>query len=106
MKILYVGNTSDRNVRAYGLNRKGEATNERVIISDLPGGPDGIRTDAKGNLYSRRERSPCACPFPDRFSTESTARLHTVISVCCIFRSANRSRVQSTENLAHLLPHA
>ncbi len=50
-KILYVGNTNDRNVRAYDLNRKGEATNERVVISDLPGGPDGIRTDAKGNLY-------------------------------------------------------
>jgi gluconolactonase len=50
-KILYVGNTNDRNVRAYDLNRKGEATKERVVISDLPGGPDGIRTDAKGNLY-------------------------------------------------------
>ena len=22
-----------------------------MIIADLPGGPDGIRTDAKGNLY-------------------------------------------------------
>ena len=50
-RILYVGNTNDRNVRAYDLNRRGEATNERVVISDLPGGPDGIRTDSKGNLY-------------------------------------------------------
>lgn len=50
-KILYVGNTNERNVRAYDLNRKGQASNERVVISDLPGGPDGIRTDAKGNLY-------------------------------------------------------
>jgi gluconolactonase len=50
-RILYVGNTNDRNVRAYDLNRRGEASNERVVISDLPGGPDGIRTDAKGNLY-------------------------------------------------------
>jgi gluconolactonase len=50
-KILYVGNTNDRNVRAYDLNRNGQASNERVVISDLPGGPDGIRTDAKGNLY-------------------------------------------------------
>ena len=22
-----------------------------MVIADLPGGPDGIRTDAKGNLY-------------------------------------------------------
>jgi len=50
-KILYVGNTNDRNVRAYDLDRNGKASNERVVIADLPGGPDGIRTDAKGNLY-------------------------------------------------------
>ena len=50
-RTLYVGNTNDRNVRAYDLSRDGQASNERVVISDLPGGPDGIRTDAKGNLY-------------------------------------------------------
>ena len=33
------------------LNRNGQASNERVIIADLLGGPDGIRTDATGNLY-------------------------------------------------------
>ena len=48
-KILYVGN--ERKILAYDLNRNGQASNERVIIADLPGGPDGIRTDAKGNLY-------------------------------------------------------
>ena len=48
-KILYVGN--ERTILAYDLNRNGQASNERVIIADLPGGPDGIRTDAKGNLY-------------------------------------------------------
>ena len=48
-QILYVGN--ERKILAYDLNRNGQASNERVIIADLPGGPDGIRTDAKGNLY-------------------------------------------------------
>ena len=48
-KILYVGN--ERRILAWDLNRNGQASNERVIIADLPGGPDGIRTDAKGNLY-------------------------------------------------------
>ena len=48
-KILYVGN--ERKILAYDLNRNGQASNERVIIADLPSGPDGIRTDAKGNLY-------------------------------------------------------
>jgi len=50
-KILYVANTDERNIRAYDLDRKGHATNERVLIADLPGGPDGIKTDVKGNLY-------------------------------------------------------
>ena len=50
-RILYVANTDERNIRAYDLDRYGRASNERVVIADLPGGPDGIRTDAKGNLY-------------------------------------------------------
>src|SRR4029453_12211148 len=49
-KILYVG--SEGKILAYDLNRNGQASNERVIIASLPGGPaDCIRTDAKGNLY-------------------------------------------------------
>jgi len=50
-KILYVGNSNERNIRAYDLNRNGQASNERIVIANLPGGPDGIRTDANGNLY-------------------------------------------------------
>ena len=50
-KILYVANTDERNIRAYDLDRNGQASHERVAIADLPAGPDGIRTDAKGNLY-------------------------------------------------------
>jgi gluconolactonase len=50
-KILYVANTDERNIRAYDLDRGGHASRERIVIADLPGGPDGIRTDVKGNLY-------------------------------------------------------
>jgi gluconolactonase len=50
-KILYVANTDERNIRAYDLDKKGNASNERVLIADLPGGPDGLKTDVKGNLY-------------------------------------------------------
>ena len=50
-RILYVANTDERNIRAYDLDRDGKASGERVVIADLPAGPDGIRTDAKGNLY-------------------------------------------------------
>ena len=50
-KILYVAMTDDRKIIAYDVDRKGQASHERAVIADLPGGPDGIRTDAKGNLF-------------------------------------------------------
>jgi gluconolactonase len=50
-RTLYVANTDEKNIRAYDLDGQGRASRERIVISGLPGGPDGIRTDAKGNLY-------------------------------------------------------
>ena len=49
--VLYVANTDERNVRAYDLDRDGRASHERVVIQNLAGGPDGMRVDAKGNIY-------------------------------------------------------
>jgi gluconolactonase len=50
-RILYVINSDERNVRAYDLDKNGEASNERVLISGIAGVPGGIRVDEKGNLY-------------------------------------------------------
>jgi gluconolactonase len=50
-KILYVANSDERNIRAYDLDKKGNASNERFVVPKLPGGPDGIRVDAKGNIF-------------------------------------------------------
>ncbi len=50
-RILYVGNSDDRNVRAYDVDRNGAVSNERVLIAKIEGVPDGIRVDEKGNLY-------------------------------------------------------
>jgi gluconolactonase len=33
------------------LDSKGAASNQRVVISDVPGTPDGLRVAANGNLY-------------------------------------------------------
>jgi gluconolactonase len=49
--ILYVANSDERNVRAYDVAKDGKASNERVLVPNLPGGPDGMRTDIKGNLF-------------------------------------------------------
>src|ERR1043166_3249763 len=50
-KILYVAMTDDRKILAYDVDRNGKASNERTAVADLPAGPDGMRTDAKGNLF-------------------------------------------------------
>jgi len=50
-RILYVSNSDERNIRAYDLDNKGAASNERVVVSSIEGIPDGLRTDEKGNLY-------------------------------------------------------
>jgi gluconolactonase len=50
-RILYVSNSDERNLYAYDIDGSGKASNERVLIQDIDGPPDGIRTDEKGNLY-------------------------------------------------------
>jgi gluconolactonase len=50
-RTLYVSDSDQRLVRAYDLDGKGVASNERVVVEKISGVPDGIRTDEKGNLY-------------------------------------------------------
>ena len=49
--VLYVTNSDERNVRAYDLDHNGVASNERILVSNIEGVPDGVRVDEKGNLY-------------------------------------------------------
>jgi gluconolactonase len=50
-EILYVANSDERNLRAYDLDRRGTASNERILVSGIDGVPDGIGVDEKGNIY-------------------------------------------------------
>jgi gluconolactonase len=50
-RVLYVANSDEHLVRAYDVDRNGELSNERVVISGVDGVPDGIRVDEKGNVY-------------------------------------------------------
>lgn len=50
-KLLYVTGSDERVVRVFDLDRQGNASPERVLITGISGVPDGIRTDEKGNLY-------------------------------------------------------
>jgi gluconolactonase len=50
-RVLYVSNADERNIRAYDVDRNGNTSNERVLISKIDGVPGGISVDEKGNLY-------------------------------------------------------
>jgi gluconolactonase len=50
-RILYGADSDDRLLRAFDLDRSGEASNERIFVKGIDGPPDGIRTDEKGNIY-------------------------------------------------------
>jgi gluconolactonase len=50
-RTLYVSNSDQRNVRAYDLDRNGDASGGRVLIARIPGVPGGIGVDERGNLY-------------------------------------------------------
>ncbi len=50
-KTLYVADSDQHAIRAFDLDRAGNAANERVFLSAVTGVPNGLRTDEKGNLY-------------------------------------------------------
>ncbi|MBI5281533.1 MAG: SMP-30/gluconolactonase/LRE family protein [Candidatus Solibacter usitatus] len=69
-RILYVANSDERLIRAYDLDRQGNASGERVLITGISGVPDGIKTDEKGNIY-------VACAGVAIYSPEGRL-LHTI----------------------------
>jgi gluconolactonase len=50
-RTLYVTNADEHNLRAWDLDHAGEASNERVLVSKIPGAPAGIAIDESGNLW-------------------------------------------------------
>jgi gluconolactonase len=50
-RILYVTNSDEHNIRAYDVERGGEVSGERMLVTGIDGVPDGLRVDDKGNLY-------------------------------------------------------
>ena len=50
-KVLYVSNSDERNVRAYDIDKNGDASNERILIDKVDGIPGGLCVDEKGQLF-------------------------------------------------------
>lgn len=50
-RTLYVSDSQERAIYAYDLDREGNASHVRTVISNVEGVPDGLRVAANGNLY-------------------------------------------------------
>jgi len=50
-RTLYVGDADGKKIRAFDLDSKGEASNDRVLVAKVDGIPGGMAVDEKGNLW-------------------------------------------------------
>ena len=50
-RTLYVSDSDGQSIHAFDLDRTGVASNDRVVVSKIPGVPAGLRTDEMGNIY-------------------------------------------------------
>ena len=50
-RTLYVSDSDGQSIHAFDLDRAGGASNDRIVISKIPGVPAGVRTDEMGNIY-------------------------------------------------------
>jgi gluconolactonase len=50
-RTLYVADADAKKIRAFDLDSKGEASNDRVLVAKVDGIPGGMAVDEKGNLW-------------------------------------------------------
>lgn len=50
-RLLYVADSDERSLRVFDVASNGTASNGRVLVTEINGPPDGIRTDDKGNIW-------------------------------------------------------
>ena len=53
-RLLYVASSDERAIRVFDLDRQGNASGERVLITGIEGVPNGLCTDDQGRLVCRR----------------------------------------------------
>jgi len=87
-RTLYVSNADERNVRAYDVDKNGETSNERVLISKMQGVPGGIGVDEKGNLYIAAKGIAIYSPEGKPIHV---IEMHDVISACAFGEADGKS---------------
>jgi gluconolactonase len=68
-RTLYVSNADEHNIRAWDLDRNGEAAGERVLAAKIEGAPGGIAVDAQGNLWVAAKAIAVYSPEGNRLHT-------------------------------------
>jgi gluconolactonase len=78
-RTLYVGDADAKSIRAFDLDGKGEASNERVFVAKVDGIPAGMAVDEKGNVWV--PANGIAIYGPDGRKLH-TVESHDVVSAC------------------------
>ena len=78
-RTLYVTDADEKNVRAFDLDKNGEASNGRVLVSKIAGIPTGIAVDEKGNLWVPAVAIGIYSPEGKRLHT---IEMHEAASAC------------------------
>lgn len=55
-RTLYVAVSDERSIRAYDIDRSGNTSNPRLVVTGIDGPPDGIKTNSDGNLFVAANR--------------------------------------------------
>lgn len=50
-RTLYAADSQEKTIVAYDLDKDGNVSNERIVVRNIEGTPDGLRVAANGNLY-------------------------------------------------------
>ena len=103
-RMLYVMNADEHNVRAYDLDRNGDASNERVLIPEHRRGAGRNQVNDKGDLY-------VAAPTASRFTAPTGKPLHTIEiarapSNCAFGGRDARVRSYLTDARSNVLPRS
>jgi len=79
-KTLYVANGDERTIHAFDLDRQGNASGDRVLVSGIEGVPNALRTDDKGRLYVAAHRVFVYSPEGQRLSQMETSERPTSLA--------------------------
>src|SRR5436309_1742879 len=97
-RTLYVSNSDEHNVRAYDVDKNGETSGERVLISKIEGVPGGITVDEKGNLYVTAKN---VAVYSAEGKPIHVIEMHDVVSGCAFGEADGKSLIITARGVVY-----